>query len=796
MKTVNNKERALFTRGQLKPENQEKDNKSKNAILLLLLIDGILIAYFFTLLDGDEILPASDDTASLPDLDTDPDIAAAYFLDLEGRHPPLPSRDKDTTLHLDLKITGKNRISTPDPPQPDKLISTPSPPDVAVSPPDVAISPRPEIVSPSNPEPLPPDLVPEINTSDPEITTVVTETDINPEDQGRGRDVILIDNDDGDLVPDDLVPEIDEILSVVLIPVASGGDDDGYLRPVQDEETPEDQGETPSGQENTDNADTRNNEEGDPGGEDETRPDSDENNEQNKDEQEENGEDNELDGEGEETEDNDPAENDDAENDDDEDNSDEDDTDETAHENNPEDLINEAPEITSGATAPSLAENAEVSASTAVYTATGTYDLTSITWSLSGTDDDALFEVGASSGEVRFRAATTPDYEAKDTYTFTVRATSGSETAEQVVTVAVTDVDEAPGAMDLSPASVRIAEGVTAARKLSDITFTDDALGTNGASVNAVLVGGKALFEVRNSTELWLVAGVDLDHEAATSHVVTVTPNVTGTGQDPDPQTFTLEVRDVNEAPEITSGATAPSLAENAEVSAGTAVYTATGTYDLTSITWSLSGTDDDALFEVGASSGEVRFKAATTPDYEAKDTYTFTVRATSGSETAEQVVTVAVTDVDEAPAGIQIIPLIVTVKEGRTSGVMTLATITYTDDALGTNTPTLTIRSEGISDFDKRPNKLADDDFQIVSTTDEDGDVIRNSYDVQIKDGVLIDGDSIVNGIRSLIGYTLEVNSTTTGTGEAPDAETFNLVISQVALAIDKVEVPGGWHQ
>ena len=590
MKTVNNKERALFTRGQLKPENQEKDNKSKNAILLLLLIDGILIAYFFTLLDGDEILPASDDTVSLPDLDTDPDIAAAYFLDLEGRHPPLPSRDKDTTLHLDLKITGKNRISTPDPPQPDKLITTPSPSDVAVSPPDVAISPRPEIVSPSNPEPLPPDLVPEINTSDPEITTVVTETDINPEDQGRGRDVILIDNDDGDLVPDDLVPEIDEILSVVLIPVASGGDDDGYLRPVQDEETPEDQGETPSGQENTDNADTRNNEEGDPGGEDETRPDSDENNEQNKDEQEENGEDNELDGEGEETEDNDPAENDDAENDDDEDNSDEDDTDETAHENNPEDLI--------------------------------------------------------------------------------------------------------------------------------------------------------------------------------------------------------------NEAPEITSGATAPSLAENAEVSAGTAVYTATGTYDLTSITWSLSGTDDDALFEVGASSGEVRFRAATTPDYEAKDTYTFTVRATSGSETAEQVVTVAVTDVDEAPAGIQIIPLIVTVKEGRTSGVMTLATITYTDDALGTNTPTLTIRSEGISDFDKRPNKLADDDFQIVSTTDEDGDVIRNSYDVQIKDGVLIDGDSIVNGIRALIGYTLEVNSTTTGTGEAPDAETFNLVISQVALAIDKVEVPGGWHQ
>jgi len=61
MKTVNNKERALFNRGQHKKKKQEKDNKSKNAILLLLLIDGILIAYFYTLLDSDEIIPASDD---------------------------------------------------------------------------------------------------------------------------------------------------------------------------------------------------------------------------------------------------------------------------------------------------------------------------------------------------------------------------------------------------------------------------------------------------------------------------------------------------------------------------------------------------------------------------------------------------------------------------------------------------------------------------------------------------------------------------------------------------------------
>ena len=381
MKTVNNKERTLFNRGQHKKKKQEKDNKSKNAILLLLLIDGILIAYFYTLLDSDEIIPASDDQpatddlTSYPDIEPEPDIVALYFLDLEGLHPPLPGDDDDSSLQTDLLITDKNRISTSEPPAQNNFLTTP--PD-----PDVTASARPEIVSQSNPEPLPPDLVPEIDTSDPEIKVVVTETDISPEDEDR--DVIFIDNDEGDLDPDDLVPEIDEILSVVLIPVASGGDDDGYIRPEQDKETPEDKGEIPSDQENTDNTDTRNNEEDEPGGNDETRPDGSAIDEADSEEPQEGEEDNELDGNNEEAGDNDPADTPDEDNIEDE-------TDQTDHnpdEDIPEDIS--APEITSDAAAPSLPENTEVAAGTAVYTATGTYDLTVITWSLSGTDDDGL----------------------------------------------------------------------------------------------------------------------------------------------------------------------------------------------------------------------------------------------------------------------------------------------------------------------------------------------------------------------------------------------------------------------
>ena len=208
------------------------------------------------------------------------------------------------------------------------------------------------------------------------------------------------------------------------------------------------------------------------------------------------------------------------------------------------------PVITSGGTATALVENTEVEITTTVYTATGVFDLIPIIWSLRG-DDSNLFSIDETSGEVTFKAATTPDHETKSSYSFTVVAMSGSRESDMQVTI---------------------------------------------------------------------------------------------------------EVTDINEALVITLDATA--LVENAEVDTSTVVYTATGTFDLIAIVWSLKvGTDDSNLFNIDETSGEVTFKAATTPDYEVKDSYAFTIVATSGSLSTEQVVTIAVTDVvDEGDATFTIV--------------------------------------------------------------------------------------------------------------------------------------------
>ncbi|MEK0196327.1 VCBS domain-containing protein, partial [Microcoleus anatoxicus] len=74
-----------------------------------------------------------------------------------------------------------------------------------------------------------------------------------------------------------------------------------------------------------------------------------------------------------------------------------------------------------------------------------------------------------------------------------------------------------------------------------------------------------------------------------------------------------LTVTNVNEAPVVTSAATA-SVAEN--VSTSTAVYTAAATDpENTSIIYSLTGADA-ALFNINSSTGAVTFKAS--PNFEA----------------------------------------------------------------------------------------------------------------------------------------------------------------------------------
>ena len=113
--------------------------------------------------------------------------------------------------------------------------------------------------------------------------------------------------------------------------------------------------------------------------------------------------------------------------------------------------------------------------------------------------------------------------------------------------------------------------------------------------------------------------------------------------------TLTVTLHGADDAPVITSGSSG-SVAENAVIT--TAIHTATAS-DVDSgdtKTYSLkSGVGDQSLLNINAATGVVTLK--TSADYEGKSSYTFMVVVTdTAGLTDEKAVTVAVTNVNEAP--------------------------------------------------------------------------------------------------------------------------------------------------
>jgi VCBS repeat-containing protein len=304
--------------------------------------------------------------------------------------------------------------------------------------------------------------------------------------------------------------------------------------------------------------------------------------------------------------------------------------------------VNEAPVFTSGAT-PSVVEG-----TTAVTTVTTTdQEGNAVTYSITGGVDQAFFSI-TSGGVLTFLAPrdfeAPADSGANNTYVVQVTATDGTNPVNQVLTVTVTDLNEAPAFT--SSASPSVPENTTAV-----LTATTSDPENN--SITYSITGGvdQAFFSITTGGVLTFLAAPNFeapaDSGANNTYVVQVTAN---DGTNNTNQTVTVTVTDVNEAPVITSGNTA-SVPENT-----TAVTTVTSTdQEGNTVTYTITGGADAAKFAVDLNTGVLTFLAA--PNYDipgdadANNQYVVQVTANDGTNTTNQTITVTVTDVNEAPA-------------------------------------------------------------------------------------------------------------------------------------------------
>ena len=324
---------------------------------------------------------------------------------------------------------------------------------------------------------------------------------------------------------------------------------------------------------------------------------------------------------------------------------------------------NAAPAFTSSATF-SAAEN-QTAAGTVEASDSDTGD--SVTgYEIQGGADQAAFSIGAASGVLTFRSA--PNFEdatdddASNTYVVVVRATSGTgaraKTADQTITVTVTDVDdEAPGvpaAPTVSSASVSSLTAAWAAPANAGPPITD-------YDYRYRVKSTPGWTEVTNTTITALSATITGLADGTEYEVQVRATNDEGTSGWSDPGSASP---DANAAPAFTSSATF-SAAEN-QTAAGTVEASDSDTGD--SVTgYAIQGGADRSKFSIGAASGVLTFRSAPNfedaTDADASNTYVVVVRATSGTgaraKTADQTITVTVTDVDGEAPGVPAAPTV-----------------------------------------------------------------------------------------------------------------------------------------
>ena len=298
-------------------------------------------------------------------------------------------------------------------------------------------------------------------------------------------------------------------------------------------------------------------------------------------------------------------------------------------------------------------------------------DKDQLTYTLGGSDA-ASFDIVGASGQVQAKAAL--DYESKDSYTVTVKATDSSNASDTItVTITVTDVEEAPEFPASETDARSVAENTAAGENIGDPVAAED---DDGDALSYTLGGTDATSFTIVETSGQLQTKAALDYETKSSYSVTV---AVSDGKDADGNadtaaddtiTVTITVTDVEEAPrERTPQSTfspnppvkfnqrpAFNEGDDAERSVTENVAEATNIgqpikavdADKDQLTYTLGGSDA-ASFDIVGASGQVQAKAAL--DYESKDSYTVTVKATDSSNASDTItVTITVTDVEEAP--------------------------------------------------------------------------------------------------------------------------------------------------
>ena len=285
---------------------------------------------------------------------------------------------------------------------------------------------------------------------------------------------------------------------------------------------------------------------------------------------------------------------------------------------------NEAPSVTLDNF--TVAEN--TATGTVLATATGLDpEGVDVTYSIAGTGSEN-FQID-NNGNITLIDSL--DYETAQSYELTIFASDGLFSVPKVITVSITDSNEAPSVTS-SVAFNSFLENTAVGTTIATSTGSDPEDDTITYSLSGT---GSDKFSVDADGKVTLASA--LDYETATSYSINLNAS---DGSSTTTKVLTINVGNVAEL--VYSGSLAAS-SQNETISTGSVILSSSTSGAEGAVTYSIS--DPDNKFAINSSTGEVTLANAL--DHETKTSHSFTVTASDGSNSESQTFTLQINDID-----------------------------------------------------------------------------------------------------------------------------------------------------
>ena len=328
------------------------------------------------------------------------------------------------------------------------------------------------------------------------------------------------------------------------------------------------------------------------------------------------------------------------------------------------DVNDNAPVITAKQTF-TIDENSDndISLGTVDFNDSDTNAVNTFAWQITGGNTNDAFHIDSEDGELSVATSSELDHESTPSYTIKLIVNDGQQaSAETNITINVNDVNESPVINSVSATEVSVAENINyetyIVYRATATSSGDTPLATDpeGDTLSYSLSGeDNASFAIDPSDGIIkFQAAPDYDEpsDANKNNEYEIIIEVSDSIHIAE-HALTVKLTDVDEPPVINNSTFSISVNENIATEATIYEVNATDP-DKQTLTYSLDTNSDDYEYFSISANGQIRF--ANVPNYEnpgdanADNTYQVTIQVSDGGLSTSQQLTIAVTNINEAP--------------------------------------------------------------------------------------------------------------------------------------------------